>query len=428
MADVHFVPLSTYNWSLSDFDLLPWNPTVYCVVASFFAVALWLALELGVQVFCKFKRHKGLYFWSILIVACGVALHAIGLLLKLFVAGVNVYFSTSMAKIGWIMDTTGFAVVLYSRLHLIVRNRKTLRLVLAMIIINAIIFHTPMIVFLMGLSKNSNKNWGRYVNPFEYTQVVGFSIQETIISIIYIRKTAKFLKTGYSTQLRKVMTLLITVQVISVLIDIALLVIDTIGMFTLKAVLHPFAYAVKLKIEFAVLNSLLYMIKHDRTIGDLFSTDSDASSTPSTSTTLQGRQISTAKMRPWSWFGAAKARNEPELPMNQNNITKTMEFNVRWQGSTRHNSHAMMTDAILPERPITAAVAPTMTRLDSGSTLQADLSEEQWENSIQDVERQYLGVFGLQRSTRGSANHCDSYGQQRTTIADGARSQNGFLR
>jgi len=74
MADVHFVPLSSYNWSLGNFDSLQWNPTVFCLVASFFAVSLWLALELSVQVYCTFKRHTGLYFWSILVVACGIAL------------------------------------------------------------------------------------------------------------------------------------------------------------------------------------------------------------------------------------------------------------------------------------------------------------------------------------------------------------------
>ena len=267
MADMHFVPLSSYDWSLGNFDFLQWNPTVYCLVASFFAVSLWLALELTVQVYTTFKRRTGLYFWSILIVACGIVFHTVGLLLKLLVPEANVIFATVLAKVGWVMDTTGFAVVLYSRLHLVVQSQKTLRLVLAMIIVNAVLFHTPIIVFLMGLS--IHKDWNPYVTPFEYTQVVGFSIQETIISYIYILKTTKFLKSGYSNQLRKVTTMLITVQVLVVLMDIALLVIDCIGMFTLKAVLHPFAYGVKLKIEFAVLNLLLNLVKHGGIAGRL---------------------------------------------------------------------------------------------------------------------------------------------------------------
>jgi hypothetical protein len=111
----------------------------------------------------------------------------IGLLLKLLVPEVNAIFSTALAKFGWIMDTTGFSVVLYSRLNLVVQSRKTLHLVLTMIIVDAVLFHTPMIIFLMGIS--IHKHWDSYVTPFEYTQVAGFSIQETIISYIYVSRS-----------------------------------------------------------------------------------------------------------------------------------------------------------------------------------------------------------------------------------------------
>ena len=393
MADGQFVPLSSYNWSLGNFDVLQWNPTVYCLVASFFAVSLWLSLELSVQVYCTFKRRTGLYFWSILIVAGGIALHTIGLLLKLLVPSANPIASTVMAKIGWIMDTTGFSVVLYSRLHLVVHNRKTLRLVLVMIIVDAVLFHTPMIVFLMGLS--IHKDWDPYVTPFEYTQVVGFSIQETIISGIYIQKTAKFLKSGYSDKMHKVMTMLIAVQVLVVLMDIALLVIDCIGMFTLKAVLHPFAYGIKLKIEFAVLNLLLNLVRHDSAAGDFFfgasndgggSGDSDKSSSSS---------LPTAKsFSPWSWFRHSPNPRVQDPYIAGNDIQKTLEFDVTWQDEARNNSATLT----LPlQSPPLAAVAPNMTRLDSGSTLRGDLSDKEGEHSIEDVERQYLGSFGLHR-------------------------------
>ena len=388
MADMHFVPLSAYNWSLGNFDFLQWNPTVYCLVASFFAVSLWLALELSVQVFYTFKRHRGLYFWSILIVACGIALHTIGLLLKLLVPGVNAIFATVLAKLGWIMDTTGFAVVLYSRLHLVVQNRRTLHLVLAMIVVDAVLFHTPMIVFLMGLS--IHKDWDPYVTPFEYTQVVGFSIQETVISGIYIRKTAKFLKSGYSTQMRKVMTMLIAVQVLVVLMDIALLVIDCIGMFTLKAVLHPFAYGVKLKIEFAVLNLLLNLVKHGSIAGDFFGAPNGDGSDEGSANTLPGRRSSAPRV----WFRrASMGLKEPDPKPDKVNITKTLEFEVTWQAPTCKNSHAM----ILPLRSPSPAAAPEMVRLDSGSTLQGVSSDRDGDNSLEDVERQYLGSFGFHR-------------------------------
>lgn len=403
MANVQLVPLSSYDWSLGNFELLQWNPTVYCLVASFFAVSLWLALELSVQVYFTFRRHRGLYFWSILVVTLGITLHTIGFILKLLVPGVNVYLSTVLAKVGWICDTTGFAVVLYSRLHLLVDSSRTLKLVLGMIIADAIIFHTPMIVFLMGLSTSSHENWAQYVNPFEYTQVVGFSIQETIISGIYIRKTAKYLKTGYSTQLRKVMTLLITVQVLVVLMDITLIVIDCIGMFTLKAILHPFAYAIKLKIEFAVLNLLLNMVKHDRTIGEFFPPLSNDSSSTSTTTTIRGRQPSNTPTWQWPQFLTFKQRKDTDglLPLpNINTVIKTMAFNVVWQDSTRNNSRAIVSDDAVLQKPASTILPSKMTKFDSGSTLRGDVSDGGQQNSIEDVERQYLGNFGLHRPPR----------------------------
>lgn len=388
MADMHFVPLSSYDWSLGNFDFLQWNPTVYCLVASFFAVSLWLALELTVQVYTTFKRRTGLYFWSILIVACGIVFHTVGLLLKLLVPEANVIFATVLAKVGWVMDTTGFAVVLYSRLHLVVQSQKTLRLVLAMIIVNAVLFHTPIIVFLMGLS--IHKDWNPYVTPFEYTQVVGFSIQETIISYIYILKTTKFLKSGYSNQLRKVTTMLITVQVLVVLMDIALLVIDCIGMFTLKAVLHPFAYGVKLKIEFAVLNLLLNLVKHGGIAGNFFGApDGDNWDKEPASAPPIGKSPA---RRPW--FRNAPDHKERRSSATKTNIMRRLEFDVTWQDTTRSNSAT----TVLPlHRPPLAAVVPNMMRLDSGSTLQDSLPEKARDNGMEDVERQYLGNFGFRR-------------------------------
>lgn len=291
------------------------------------------------------------------------------------------------------MDTTGFAVVLYSRLHLVVNSRKTLRLVLAMIVFDAVLFHTPMIVFLMGLSLH--KDWDPYVTPFEYTQVVGFSIQETVISCIYIRKTAKFLKAGYSTRARKVMTMLIAVQVLVVLIDIALLVIDCIGMFTLKAVLHPFAYGIKLKIEFAVLNLLLNLVKHGSSLGDFFGAHrvGDGSDRDSASTLPAARSSNR-----WSRFRNVMGRKECGPSPAETDISETLDFNVTWQ-DTRRDTLATI-DHSVPS-PLPAALAPNMMRLDSGSTLQGDMPEKSGgDDTIDDVERQYLGRFGFNRALR----------------------------
>jgi hypothetical protein len=289
------------------------------------------------------------------------------------------------------MDTTGFAVVLYSRLHLVVPNRKTLRRVLTMIIVDGVLFHTPMIIFLMGLTIHIN--WDPYVTPFEYTQVVGFSIQETVISCIYIQKTAKFLKSGYSDRLRKVMTMLIAVQVLVVLMDIALLIIDCIGMFTLKAVLHPFAYGIKLKIEFAVLNLLLNLVKHGSTAVEFFEDLNGGGSDRDLESSLPVGRPSAR----WAWFRNALDHKNRDSSAIKSDIRKTIGFDVTWQDPTSNDSATI----VLPlQSPLPAAVAPKTMRLDSGSTLRGDLTDKDEENGIEHVERQYLGSFGFHRRLR----------------------------
>ncbi|KAJ6086215.1 hypothetical protein N7486_010496 [Penicillium sp. IBT 16267x] len=262
MANVTFVPLSSYNWNVSHFKTLPWNPTVYCLTASFLAVALWLSLDLTVQIFITFKKYNSLYFWSILIASWGVAVEAVGFVLDLFVPGINPILTWVLLKIGWICNTTGFSIVLYSRLHFVVHSRRTLRVILAIIIFDAFLFHTPLSVLLLGTA-TGHDSWNSIIPPFEYFQACGFLIQETMLGGIYIIQTAQFLRPGYSTELHRPVRRLIAVQVGVVLLDIAFIVLDCVGYFTIKAILHPFIYGFKLKIEFAVLNLLVGLVRQD---------------------------------------------------------------------------------------------------------------------------------------------------------------------
>jgi hypothetical protein len=64
-----YIPLTQYDWSLSNIDndcagtRLPWNPTVYCVIAAFHAVTVWTAIALILMVLVTFKRWNTMYFW-----------------------------------------------------------------------------------------------------------------------------------------------------------------------------------------------------------------------------------------------------------------------------------------------------------------------------------------------------------------------------
>lgn len=240
---------------------IPYNEPTFMAIAAFTAVAWYNVAELNIQVFLTFKRHRGLYFWSLIISSYGCVLHALGFLLKFFNLTTNVYISVTIITIGWYAMVTGQAIVLYSRLHLVVRQRNVLRGVLAMIIIDAICLHIPTTVLTYGSntvdSTVANQRFLTAFNIFEKLQMTGFCVQEFIISGIYVWATLKLLRPVYSGRTRKVMMQLIWINLIIIAMDVLLLGMEYAGQYDIEATLKAMVYSIKLKLEFAVLNQLM---------------------------------------------------------------------------------------------------------------------------------------------------------------------------
>jgi hypothetical protein len=196
----------------------------------------------------------------------------VGFLLKLFTPRSNWIFSTILAEIGWIGMVSGFSVVLWSRLHIVWQGQHALRWVLIMIIVDSFLFHTLTVVTQFGLSSgHAHHKWASIMAPMERVQVTAFTIQETIISGSYMWATWLVLKgrMNVNTEAWKVMLLLFTVQVIVILIDVVIITLDYAEYFTLKAIIHSWVYAVKLKLEFVVLNQLIDLAKNGLTPNEL---------------------------------------------------------------------------------------------------------------------------------------------------------------
>jgi hypothetical protein len=259
---VPWVPLDEFDWSFARSGPLPWNLTVWALLAVFTALPIWTTVQLTANVFYTFRRYKGLYFYSVLATTWGVSIHAIGFILKFCVPQCNWILATVLAEIGWVGMVTGFAVVLYSRMGLLVRNRNVLQWALAMIIFNAFAFHVPTIVFQFGVSsKTSHTKYLPYMAPMERIQVTGFTIQEVILSAIYIHATLQFLQTSFQKSTRRTISLLVAIQILVILLDVIVITLDYCEYFTLKAVLHSFVYAVKLQLEFVILNDVKAMAR-----------------------------------------------------------------------------------------------------------------------------------------------------------------------
>ena len=233
------------------------NKATYMAIAAFTAVAWYNVIELNIQVFMTFKRHRGLYFWSLLISSYGCVLHALGFILKFFQLTHHNWISVTIITIGWYSMVTGQAVVLYSRLHLVVRERVILRGVLTMIIVDAFCFHIPTTVLTYGQNTTRDIRYVRAFNTMERIQMTAFCVQEFVISGIYVYSTICLLRPIYHGRTRSVMLQLIWINLIIIGLDVLLLTMEYKGNYEIEATLKAMVYSIKLKLEFAVLNQLM---------------------------------------------------------------------------------------------------------------------------------------------------------------------------
>lgn len=226
-----------------------------------------MSIELLLLVYITFKRHTGIYFWSIIITTLGIILQTTGYILKSFENSWPVVLVVIICKVGWVANVTGFSIVLWSRLHLVVRNPRILKWLLVIILVDGLVCHTPVVVFEFGLMTKHHDTYYRPMQIMERIQQTVFTLQECATSCLYIYHTRKFLKIGYPMQTRKVIGLLLLVQLLVIALDAVLTLFDYTDKFTLKCTLHPLVYAIKLKLEFIVLNQLQSLVKKGITPG-----------------------------------------------------------------------------------------------------------------------------------------------------------------
>lgn len=234
------------------------------IIAGFFSIAIYNVLEINVLIFATFQRRVGLYFWSLLIASWGIPIHAVGFLLKFFQICPVKYVNVTLICVGWYAMVTGQSMVLYSRLHLIVRDGRRIRWILAMIITDFFLFHVPSTVLLFGVN---SPHGDPYLQPFaicEKIQITAFSLQEFIISVLYIWEARKMLQSIASIkreEARSVMIHLILVNLLMIVMDITLLGTEYGNQYSIETTYKSTLYSVKLKLEFSILNRLRTLVK-----------------------------------------------------------------------------------------------------------------------------------------------------------------------
>lgn len=242
------------------------------------------AVELVIMVFLTFKRFQGVYFWSLLLSSFGIIPYALGFLLKFMeiTTGNLRWLAIFFLTIGWYPMITGQALVLWSRLHLIVngsRGDRIIRYTMWMIIIDAICLHIPTTVLTFGSNGRTNLQvfefgyvicnvvirYGidayvfRY-NIMEKIQMCGFFCQEVILSSIYILETSKILRSSLQPNTRKTMQQLLLINAVIIVMDLALLALEAKSLYILETLFKGVIYSIKLKLEFAILGKLVKFV------------------------------------------------------------------------------------------------------------------------------------------------------------------------
>ncbi|KAL2821112.1 hypothetical protein BJX63DRAFT_256415 [Aspergillus granulosus] len=236
---------------------------IQITIATLAGVTWYNAIELIALVFVTFSQYQGLYFWSLLVSSSvGLIPYSLGFLLKFFNLTSATWLSVTFITVGWYCMVTGQSIVLYSRLHLVLPNPKILRRVLAMILINVVILHFPTTVLTYGSNLASGRTG--YIagyNVMEKIQMTGFCIQEFILSALYIWETTRMLRLDPDKGKRKIMYQLVAINLVIILMDIGLLVVAYLDYYIMETMIKGVVYSVKLKLEFAVLGKLVFLVR-----------------------------------------------------------------------------------------------------------------------------------------------------------------------
>ncbi|KAI0422317.1 hypothetical protein F5X98DRAFT_149004 [Xylaria grammica] len=236
------------------------------ILAGFFAISAYNGLEIYVYIFRTFRRHRGLYFWSTVCANTGILIQSTSSLLRFFAVAPAGPMSV-VIDIGWWMMVTGQSLVLYSRLHLVIGDQRKLRWLLYTIIGVFVLVQVPVGAIFIVNNYYGGPDMETPVTAafdgMEKSQLVILALQEAILSGLYVYEWSSMRKQMEITKGRKVRTLfheLVWLFVVVFALDVSLIIIQFANLFQIQTTYKPVVYSIKLKLEFFVLNNLVYLV------------------------------------------------------------------------------------------------------------------------------------------------------------------------
>jgi hypothetical protein len=165
------------------------------VIAGFFAISIYNSIEIYISIFRTFRHRQGLYFWSAISANTGIPLAAISTLLRFFDLAPTAPMSI-LYVLGWWIMVTGQALVLYSRMHLVMTDPKKLRWLLCMIVGAFVGAQLPTSVLFIFINFENRPGRGTIIafDIVEKVQLAVFTLQESILSGMYVYEASRTLK------------------------------------------------------------------------------------------------------------------------------------------------------------------------------------------------------------------------------------------
>jgi hypothetical protein len=162
-----------------------------------------------------------------------------------------------------ILVRTGFGIVLYSRLHIIKQDHQLSRGLLAMIIVIAVIGHSGLIIYSAAGYASNYDLLSRIYDLWIYVEVV-FTVQDVTLSSLYIFYFWKYLNDvpahageRMRKESRTIFALLLIAYIWVILADVSMYTLLCVKLFLARMMCMPFLDAIKLRLEFLVLNRLI---------------------------------------------------------------------------------------------------------------------------------------------------------------------------
>ncbi|KAF2850003.1 hypothetical protein T440DRAFT_112507 [Plenodomus tracheiphilus IPT5] len=237
---------------------LPYRIALICIC--FLALAVWNAFEVFISIFRRFRRYKGVYFYSLIAASIGIPLHALGYFFRFYDVSDSIPLQTVLVCGGGMLMITGQSIVLWSRLHLISPGRRD-RWLLCMIICTCIIVQGgATVLFTTAGTPGSAKIFLDVYQKWEPFQCTWFAFQECLISSIYIYRTFMLMRSSAifrSKDTKRVFNHLMIVNAFIIAFDITIVTFQFVDLFYLQTSWKTFVYAVKLKLEFDILQQLV---------------------------------------------------------------------------------------------------------------------------------------------------------------------------